>query len=300
MKLKAMVIDDSRVMRSIVMNSLQKTTLAEFEFTEAQDGSDALGKFNPGDTDIVFVDWNMPKMSGIDFVRKVRGMQSAGQIPIVMVTSEKTIWKIKYALNVAGVNSYICKPFTVDDMKRQLGKLIEEISNSIQKPAEAAAEKGTEVKFSDVLADSVKQSLKDTFSSMCGIVLEAQDGTEEKWEPFEGITGIVAFEGGGTWSLILGLPQDTAGAVVEKFAGTQIAFDSEDMEDVVGELTNVLSGDVSARLDARGVKTQISVPKVVRYSKAGVPKEGQQSILCMKFASSDGKFWLKLAAVKEG
>ena len=67
-----------------------------------------------------------------------------------------------------------------------------------------------------------------------------------------------------------------------------------------GELTNVLSGDVSARLDARGVKTQISVPKVVRYSKAGVPKEGQQSILCIKFASSDGKFWLKLAAVKEG
>jgi two-component system chemotaxis response regulator CheY len=74
MTIRALVIDDSKVMRSMVMQSLQKTRLADFEFIEAQDGADALEKFDPDEIDIVFADWNMPNMSGIDFVREVRAM----------------------------------------------------------------------------------------------------------------------------------------------------------------------------------------------------------------------------------
>ncbi len=130
MKLRALVIDDSRVMRNMVMQALRQSNLAEFEFTEAEDGEDAIGKFHPKKTDIVFADWNMPKMSGIDFVRKVRGMRNAEHIPIVMVTSEKTMDKVETALDEAGANEYICKPFTAEQLKQKLGTLIAGINGA--------------------------------------------------------------------------------------------------------------------------------------------------------------------------
>lgn len=124
MKLRALVVDDSRVMRKMVMDSLNKTNLAEFEFSEAEDGADALNKFNPKKTDIVFADWNMPNMSGVDFAREVRAMGDTEHIPIVMVTSEKTMAKIEEALDSAGANAFISKPFTVEYMLRKIGPVI--------------------------------------------------------------------------------------------------------------------------------------------------------------------------------
>lgn len=135
MKLTALVIDDSRVMRKMVMTSLERANLAEFEFIEAEDGADALNKFDPKTTDIAFVDWNMPKMSGIDFVRKVRSMKNTRHIPLVMVTSEKAMGKVEDALDDAGANSYICKPFTELDMQRKLSNLIKGISERRKKPS---------------------------------------------------------------------------------------------------------------------------------------------------------------------
>ncbi len=140
MKVKALVIDDSRVMRNMVMQSLRQSGLADFEFTEAEDGADGLGKFNPKNTDIIFVDWNMPRMTGIDFVRKVRGNQNAAHVPIVMVTSEKSVGKIEDALDQAGADAYITKPFTSDILKKELDRIIARVGEG--KSAAPAAKPG--------------------------------------------------------------------------------------------------------------------------------------------------------------
>jgi two-component system, chemotaxis family, chemotaxis protein CheY len=126
MKLKALVIDDSRIMRNMVMESLRRTGLADFEFVEAEDGADGVVKFNPKTVDIVFADWNMPNMSGIEFVRKVR-LTTKSDVPIIMVTSEKTVAKIEEALDSAGANAYITKPFTVEYILNKIGPLIADI-----------------------------------------------------------------------------------------------------------------------------------------------------------------------------
>jgi two-component system chemotaxis response regulator CheY len=128
MKLRALVIDDSRVMRTIIKQSLHHTGLAEFEFTEAEDGADALARFRPNHVDILFVDWNMPKVNGIDFVRQVRSSADAGHIPVVMITSERTMGRVEEALDSAGADAYITKPFTVEELRRSLSKLIEAIA----------------------------------------------------------------------------------------------------------------------------------------------------------------------------
>ncbi len=125
--LKALVVDDSGVMRKMVMKGLTESKLVNFEFIEAVDGQDALTKFDPKEIDIGFIDWNMPNMTGVEFVREIRNQYGggAGSVPLVMVTSEKTMGKIQEALDVAGADAFICKPFTVVELQTKLKKTVE-------------------------------------------------------------------------------------------------------------------------------------------------------------------------------
>ncbi|QJW98032.1 response regulator [Frigoriglobus tundricola] len=142
MNLTALVIDDSRVMRNMVMQALQKARLAEFTFLEAQDGADGLTKFDPKTIDICFVDWNMPNMTGVEFVKKARSTGGAFEVPMVMVTSERAVSKIEEALNAAGADAYICKPFTPEDMQVKLQKIMHKLETKKQPAAAAGGANG--------------------------------------------------------------------------------------------------------------------------------------------------------------
>ena len=127
-KLNTLVVDDSGVMRKMVMNTLQETKLAEFEFTEAEDGQNALGKLKASKFDLAFVDWNMPNMTGIDMIKEVRKLEKANDddpLVLVMITSEKTMGKMQEAMDVAGADHFISKPFTLEELQVKLKKVIE-------------------------------------------------------------------------------------------------------------------------------------------------------------------------------
>jgi len=126
MAIHALIIDDSGIMRKMVMRTLTRTSLAEFEFTEAEDGVDGLAKFNPRTTDIVFVDWNMPNMNGLDLVKRLHAQNPKRHVPIVMVTTEKVVGKVEEALE-EGVDCFISKPFTVDGFEQRLGPLVKKV-----------------------------------------------------------------------------------------------------------------------------------------------------------------------------
>jgi two-component system chemotaxis response regulator CheY len=128
MKVKALVVDDSGIMRKMVMKTVTEAKFGEFEFVEAEDGQVALEKMKAIDFDIAFVDWNMPNMTGVDFVREVRKVEKGSgneAIPMVMVTSEKTMGKIQEALDEAGADGFISKPFTVEELQVKLKKHVE-------------------------------------------------------------------------------------------------------------------------------------------------------------------------------
>ena len=109
MRLRALVMDDSRVMRNMVMDALRKTELAEFEFIEAADGADGLSKFDPGLIDIAFIDWNMPRMNGFEFLDVIKADSVLKRIPVVILTTSETEQNImeSYDLGAAG---YFVKP----------------------------------------------------------------------------------------------------------------------------------------------------------------------------------------------
>ena len=115
--MNALVIDDSSTMRLILTRFLAKMG---FQVVEAANGREALQRLREmGRTDLVLVDWNMPEMNGVDFVRSVRADHSFDDLPLVMVTTNTELEHVAEALE-AGANEYVMKPFTMDVIREKL------------------------------------------------------------------------------------------------------------------------------------------------------------------------------------
>lgn len=115
--MNALVIDDSRAMRSILKRMLNQLG---FDVTEAGDGSEALGQLDSGNTlDLVVVDWNMPVMTGIEFLETIRAREVFDPLKVMFVTTESENEQIRQAMD-AGANAYLTKPFTPDRLKAKL------------------------------------------------------------------------------------------------------------------------------------------------------------------------------------
>lgn len=138
-KLRALVVDDSRVMRGMVMQTLKQLDLVEFDFAEASTGNEALDKFDAEQTEIVFCDWNMPGMNGIEFARQLRSMPWAKHVPVVMITSESADGKQQEAFNQARITCYITKPFTADEIKEKLAPVIDGLVKKKEDPKTSAS-----------------------------------------------------------------------------------------------------------------------------------------------------------------
>lgn len=119
--LKILVVDDFSTMRRIIKNLLRQIGFSNID--EADDGSTALQRLKADPVDLVISDWNMPKMSGLDLLKAIRGDDKLKKIPVLMVTAEAKKENIVEAVQ-AGVNNYIVKPFTAETLKEKLEKVI--------------------------------------------------------------------------------------------------------------------------------------------------------------------------------
>ncbi|MCH8558170.1 MAG: response regulator [Balneolia bacterium] len=128
--IKALVVDDSKIMRSAVKRALDQLMIADFEYVEAMNGEDALEQFTD-DIQIIFLDWNMPKMTGVEFAKALRERGDTDHIPIIMVTAEKSMGKVDIALNEGGANEYLTKPFTADKMHKTIKRYFDDSGNLI-------------------------------------------------------------------------------------------------------------------------------------------------------------------------
>lgn len=104
--MKALVVDDSVVMRKVLIGALSRVNITDVD--QAADGNEAVAASETTEYGLVLMDWNMPGMLGIDAVRAIRAQGRT--MPIIMVTTEAEKCRIIEAIK-AGANNYVIKPF---------------------------------------------------------------------------------------------------------------------------------------------------------------------------------------------
>jgi len=124
--MKILLVDDSRTIRNIEKNVLIQ--LGYTSVAEAGDGVEALSQCSRDMPDLMLVDWNMPNMDGLAFVKKIR--ESNTQVPIIMVTTEAEKARVVEAIK-AGVNNYVVKPFTADVLAEKIKQTLERVGAAV-------------------------------------------------------------------------------------------------------------------------------------------------------------------------
>ena len=121
--MRFLIVDDSSTMRRIIINTLNK--LGYKECHEAANGREGVESLASTPVDMIITDWNMPEMSGIEFVRAVRSNDAIKHLPVLMVTTNAAEDDIVEAQR-AGVNNYLVKPFTPDTIREKIQAALSE------------------------------------------------------------------------------------------------------------------------------------------------------------------------------
>jgi two-component system chemotaxis response regulator CheY len=119
MPIRALIIDDSSVMRKIVERSLRQAGIDLTQVFEAGNGAEAIGVLQENPVDLILCDINMPVMDGLQFVKQLSGVPNAKDVPVVMITTEGSESHVVQALS-CGARGYIRKPFTAEQVREQV------------------------------------------------------------------------------------------------------------------------------------------------------------------------------------
>lgn len=114
-----LVVDDSRVVRRVASRIVSSLG---FSIREAEDGQKAYEACAEEMPDAIILDWNMPIMSGIEFLEKLRQMENGGHPKVLFCTTENDIAHIQRAMH-AGANEYIMKPFDSEIIESKFSQI---------------------------------------------------------------------------------------------------------------------------------------------------------------------------------
>ncbi|RXH58631.1 response regulator [Granulicella sibirica] len=118
-----LVVDDSVMMRKVVLRTLKMAGVEFDNILEAGDGQEALGLLRENVVNLIMCDINMPVMSGLELLQKIKEEKLAPGVPIVMVTTEGSEPQVRQAI-LAGARGYIRKPFTVEHIENNVKPLL--------------------------------------------------------------------------------------------------------------------------------------------------------------------------------
>ncbi len=119
----AMIVDDSGVMRKIVMRNLRNTGVAFDKIFEAGDGMEGLKVLEGNEISVIFSDINMPNMGGLEMLKEIEAKYDTKKIKIIMVTTDGAEETISEAM-AHGADGYIKKPFTPEQMVEYLQDML--------------------------------------------------------------------------------------------------------------------------------------------------------------------------------
>jgi two-component system, chemotaxis family, chemotaxis protein CheY len=121
LEMPVLVVDDFPTMIRIISNLLRQLGFSNID--SASDGGQAFQLMNERDYGLVISDWNMEPVTGLDLVKAVRSHERLNDTPFIMVTAESKPENVIVA-KLAGVNSYIVKPFNAETLRMKLSGVL--------------------------------------------------------------------------------------------------------------------------------------------------------------------------------
>jgi two-component system chemotaxis response regulator CheY len=243
MSVNVLVVDDSDVIRTMIMKTMRLADIPLGAVFEASNGREALKVLEDNWVDVVLADINMPVMDGIEMIERIRATESFADVPVVVISTEGAESR-GARLRELGVETYLRKPFTPE----QVRDVINEVAGRV-----------TGAEHRDVLEAAMTRVLGQ-FAMMYAEALEA--GSEA---PPEGdlVRAHMAFAGAATGALTLAAPHDLCLQMAVNATGMEVDDSHERTRsaDAFGEVVNMACGLIATSLDAHE-ETVLSPPEV--------------------------------------
>jgi two-component system chemotaxis response regulator CheY len=252
MPVSVLVVDDSDVIRSMILKTLRLADVPVAAAYEASNGREALAVLEDNWVDVVLADINMPVMDGIEMLRRIRSSADLGKLPVIIVSTEGAAARVA-ELTEAGVSAYVSKPFTPEKIR----DVVERVTRDMLTDLEEEASEAVRWTFVDVLQKFV---LMDAVPA--GGEFPAPDPRDG-----ELLEAHMTFRGPECGSMTLAAPF----RLCREMAANVMGVEPEDPRaadsagDVLGEVLNMTCG-VLTTLREPGSSTELRPPAVVGMS----------------------------------
>lgn len=124
MSIRILIVDDSPIIRSVIEKNIRMAEIPVAECLHAGNGQDALDQLDGQWIDLAFVDINMPVMNGVELIKRMKADPILKTIPVVVASTEGSETRID-ALRDLGIAGYLRKPFTPEQFKEEIVRILE-------------------------------------------------------------------------------------------------------------------------------------------------------------------------------
>lgn len=250
MALNILIVDDSDVIRGMIGRTLQLASIPVGTLFEAANGREALEVLSSSWVDLVLADLNMPVMSGIEMLERMRTNPVMEEIPVVVISSEVATGRVA-ELADRGIAAWLRKPFTPEELRDVVNRVTSSFSR---------------LTSGDVL-DRIMPPVLETFA-----FVSPDPAPDERPLPPGGeiLSATIAFTGAVNGSLTIAAPAELCILMATNVLGTDSADGGALLRgaDMLGEIANITCGHLAGTLEA-GRHTDIHPPIVERLDVAG-------------------------------
>ncbi|MHB9004111.1 MAG: response regulator [Coriobacteriia bacterium] len=247
MALNVLVVDDSDVIRTMILKTLRLADVPVGTAFEAGNGKEALDIIGSNWVDLVLADINMPIMDGLDMLRRLRADERHIELPVIVVTTEGSTARIA-ELEAAGVSAYVRKPFTPETIRNVVDSVTSELS-----AGETALDELL-TSFTDVLGRFVMMDGSPADDEFPNAVHEDGDLLQASMTFRGGVTGAI------TIAAPLSACLEMAGNAIGVDASSALAL--EKAGDALGEVLNMTAGSLVLSLEPE-IQTDLTPPTVL-------------------------------------
>jgi len=218
-----LIVDDSTVVKAVMVNALGQSGIPIHEIFDAANGQEALQILQNSPIDLVFADINMPVMSGVELVERMHADARLKKVPVIIISTEGSATRMEY-LREIGVKAYVRKPFTAEQIHAAVRTVMESMPS---KPEENLA-----------------QALESVINTMASLPLEIVDPRDLPDMEAPLVHAHINFTGESSGEIGLLFDPPLASLLAARILGLEDKDQLLDdmIEDAVKELLNVVCG----------------------------------------------------------